>query len=247
MKRFLVLTVSMLLLMTFFGSSSAETYIVNTVDEPLNIRTEPQGGYDGILRQGTKVEVLSIHNGWAKIIHNGKEAYLYAEYLTPASGSQKLYDSGSVKVSAPPSVSSYTEGAMKEQVWLSSPGKLIIRKVASPTGKCIGRVPNGTILYVIDEDDVWAKVTYKNDYGYVKKEFLVEYEQCAPESSLYRVDVPDDTNLNVRTGPGGSYQIFDFINEGKKVNVLLIHDNWAEIEYSNGKIGYVQVKFLTSY
>lgn len=249
MKRLMSLVAATLLMLTFFSVASADTYIVNTKDEPLNIRTAPQGGYDGILRQGAKVEVISIRDGWASFIHNGKIEYLYAEYLRPAgrtTSPRSTTASSTSTFTNPPVVSHYEEGSWMSEVWLSSPGRLIIRKSASEKGKCIGRVSNGTILYVVDEDDVWAKVIYKNTYAFVKKEFLVSHEECAPDYSTYQVRLADKTQLNVRTGPGTSYSICDFIAHDKYVNVSLIHDGWAKITYESGKTGYVQVKFLTA-
>lgn len=249
MKRLVCLVVAAILMMTLFPIALADTYVVNTQDEPLNIRTEPQGGYDGILRPGTLVDVISIKDGWASFMHNGKVEYLYAEYLRPVNGSSSVKRSvvSSVKPSTPKQeLSHYEEGATLTEVWMSSPGRLIIRESASEKAKCLNRVSNGTVLYVVDEDDIWAKVVYKDGYAFVKKNFLVRSEECAPVFITYQVKLADETVLNVRTGPGNGCSVCDFIKHGQNVDVSLIHDGWAKITYNNGKIGYVQVKFLVS-
>lgn len=249
MKRLVCLVVAAILMMTLFPIALADTYVVNTQDEPLNIRTEPQGGYDGILRPGTLVDVISIKDGWASFMHNGKVEYLYAEYLRPANGASVAKSS---RVSSPSAsisqqeISHYEEGSWMMEAWIPAPGRLIVRKTASETGKCIARLPIGTTLYVVDEDETWAKIVFKNGRAFVKKEFLVSHEECAPEYSTYQVRLSDETHLNVRTGPSTACEVCDFINHGKYVSVSLIHDGWAKITYNTGKTGYVQVKFLVA-
>lgn len=54
----------------------------------LNIRSGPGTSYSrvGGLTCGTKVTVYSISNGWAKIKHNGNDAYVSAAYLKKTDG-----------------------------------------------------------------------------------------------------------------------------------------------------------------
>jgi len=49
----------------------------------LNLRTGPGIGYQvaGNLVKGTKVELVSSANGWAKIKYQGKTYYVAAEYV----------------------------------------------------------------------------------------------------------------------------------------------------------------------
>lgn len=56
----------------------------------LNVRTGPGTGYGvlGQLRKGAAVNVLaSAGNEWMKVNYNGKTAYVYKAYITPATGS----------------------------------------------------------------------------------------------------------------------------------------------------------------
>lgn len=62
-------------------------YVSATV---LNLRTGPGTGYGvlGQLRQGAAVNVLaSAGNDWMKVNYNGKTAYVYKPYITPAAAS----------------------------------------------------------------------------------------------------------------------------------------------------------------
>lgn len=67
------------------GGNSSKTYKV-TPAIGLNIRTGPGVQYSklGAFPCGTSVQVESIENGWAKIQHGGRTAYISAAYIQPA-------------------------------------------------------------------------------------------------------------------------------------------------------------------
>jgi len=78
-------------------SSALGTYSV-TSPIGLNVRTGPGMQYSIIVAipYGNTVEVDSIDsNGWAKIAYNGGAAYVYAQYIKPASGSSGATSTGS--------------------------------------------------------------------------------------------------------------------------------------------------------
>jgi SH3-like domain-containing protein len=55
-----------------------------TVSQDVNFRTEASSNNTpiGVLKPGTKVNVISIENGWARIIdNNGTEGYVSNEFL----------------------------------------------------------------------------------------------------------------------------------------------------------------------
>lgn len=75
---------------TVYASSSeqgGEVYKV-TPAIGLNVRSGPGTSYSrvGGLTCGTKVTVYEIKNGWAKIKHSGKDAYVSASYIKKADG-----------------------------------------------------------------------------------------------------------------------------------------------------------------
>lgn len=74
------------------GSASEEkdsfTGTVN-VDTRLNVRSGPWGDIIGKLRDGDQVQVISKKGNWYKIKHNGREAYVYSQYISKGGSSAK--------------------------------------------------------------------------------------------------------------------------------------------------------------
>ena len=68
-------------------TAPALTYYVTT--DKLNVRSGPGTEHSVLatLEEGTIVEVLGTENGWHRIMHNGADAYVSAEYTTPWSES----------------------------------------------------------------------------------------------------------------------------------------------------------------
>lgn len=61
--------------------------------------------------------------------------------------------------------------------------------------------------------------------------------------SFYTVN--SKTSLNVRSGPGGSYEKVGSLNSGDQIGVYSIEGDWAAIDYHGSK-GYVHSQYLTA-
>lgn len=72
----------------------AETYRVNA--SSLNVRdmTSQSGAVIGRLAEGETVEVLSMENGWAKIVYGGGEGYVKASFLVQGKNEKGTVSTG---------------------------------------------------------------------------------------------------------------------------------------------------------
>ena len=50
--------------------------------------------------------------------------------------------------------------------------------------------------------------------------------------------------LNVRTGPGSSYEKVASLANGNKVTILAVENGWFKVDYGNGKTGYVSADYV---
>lgn len=118
---------------------------------------------------GSFVEVVSSEeNGWYRVRYEGKNGYMFAEYLdvTPAVSDQGSHESETPSVNEP-------ESAVKKgRVTLTS-GYLNIRSAPSTKGKKLGVIPNQTVLVLEEHLDGWYRVTFRGVTGYVAERYIV--------------------------------------------------------------------------
>ena len=66
-------------------------------------------------------------------------------------------------------------------------GPLKLRMSASEKSRVLDEIPNGTCILVEQEEDPWCCVSYRNQRGYCKTEFLVLYREADLSILDYRV------------------------------------------------------------
>ena len=114
-----------------------------------------------------------------------------------------------------------------------------VRRAASTSAGVLTRLPEGTVVEVTSTSGSWSHVNYSYDRtgeGYIMSKFLVDG----------KVDVPDDTSVNVRRQPSTSAPRITTIPEGSSVTVLSSNGAWSKVEYKVVKTGtgYVMSKYL---
>lgn len=114
-----------------------------------------------------------------------------------------------------------------------------VRRAASTSAGILTRLPEGTTVEVTSVSGAWSHVKYSYDQtgeGYIMSKFLVNG----------KVDVPNDTSVNVRRQPSTSAPRITTIPEGGSVKVLSNNGVWSKVEYTVKKsgTGYVMSKYL---
>lgn len=114
-----------------------------------------------------------------------------------------------------------------------------VRRAASTSAGVLTRLPEGSVVEVTSVSGPWSHVNYSYDRmgeGYIMSKFLVDG----------KVDVPDDTSVNVRRQPSTSAPMITTIPEGGSVTVLSSNGAWSKVEYKIVKTGtgYVMSKYL---
>lgn len=119
----------------------------------------------------------------------------------------------------------------------------------------VGDLRDGSVVNILGfiPSGKWAIIKWRRNIAYVSAKYLTNktnYSNSYP-SRLGRhlvtnIDPNDrDGGLNLRTGPGTNYDVFDILGLSTRVNVLEISsdDKWALIKGPFG-IGYVRGKHL---
>ncbi|KMW60318.1 N-acetylmuramoyl-L-alanine amidase [Candidatus Rhodobacter oscarellae] len=63
-------------------------------------------------------------------------------------------------------------------------------------------------------------------------------------AELLYVNSPNDGFLNLRTGPGGGFNVIMRMGHGTSVNTLEIAGNWARVEHQSGAVGWAHRKYM---
>ncbi|HII4515505.1 SH3 domain-containing protein [Clostridium perfringens] len=214
------------------------------VNSALNMRSGPGSNYGviGTLCNNDKVEIIKEVDGWYEIKFNGKVGYVSSQYI-------KMVDNGSgeekpVKPEKP-SVSVNKQGVVKVNSALN------MRSGPGSNYGVIGTLRNNDKVEIIKEVDGWYEIKFNGKVGYVSKSYITivnegannETESVIKEGTVYGVS----TNLNVRTGPGTSYQVVGYLLSGDKVKILGEENGWYKIQFNaitGSKNGYVSKDYI---
>ena len=214
------------------------------VNSALNMRSGPGSNYGviGTLRNNDKVEIIKEVDGWYEIKFNGKIGYVSSQYI-------KIVDneSSEEKPVEPekPSVSVNKQGVVKVNSALN------MRSGPGSNYGVIGTLRNNDKVEIIKDVDGWYEIRFNGKVGYVSKSYITIVNEGAnngtesviKEGTVYGVS----TNLNVRTGPGTSYQVVGYLLSGDKVKILGEENGWYKIQFnaSTGtKNGYVSKDYI---
>lgn len=66
-------------------------------------------------------------------------------------------------------------------------GPLKMRESADTKGRVLTEIPNGTCILVLQEDEIWCQVSYQDQPGYCRTEFLTLLREADPAMLEYRV------------------------------------------------------------
>uniref|UniRef100_UPI0009D6F2EA SH3 domain-containing protein n=1 Tax=Ectobacillus panaciterrae TaxID=363872 RepID=UPI0009D6F2EA len=215
------------------SSVAAETGTINA--DRLNVRASAsaQGAVLGKLNQGQSVSILSKDNGWAKILFNGKEAFVSLAFL---------------QLAKPTSVGNEAPSANHSETGLVNVNLLNIRASASGQANILGKLKQGQSVSVLSKSNGWAKILFNEKEAYVSLEFL-RFNTAptdTPQNSQLKqtVTVPQAT---VQEGASYSSKSIGTVNKGAEVSVISKDGDWIKILYNNkeGFIPSLAVQTLT--
>ena len=66
-------------------------------------------------------------------------------------------------------------------------GPLKMRESADTKGRVLTEIPNGTCILVLQEDEIWCQVSYQDQPGYCRTEFLTLLREADPAMLEYKL------------------------------------------------------------
>ncbi len=213
----------------------------------LNVRKGPSTGYAvvGYLRNGTAVEILEkktvgatvwgrISNGWISLDYVALDAA--KEEPTPQPPVQQTPPATEPSVPetqptvpetkpetptpTPQPNPGTTQTVETGKVVLTS-GTLNVRKDAGTTNPVVGYLRAGTVVQITEKKTVGSTVWGKISNGWISMDYVqLTGANSTPTQKVGGTVSAGGSRLRVRTGPGTSYAIAGYVNDGSRVEIL---------------------------
>ena len=227
-RRILVLMLILVLALPMIAQ--AATNAVVTVDKMV-VRKGPAATYDvlGSLSKGTEVELISVSDGIARIVYNGKTGYArFSDMELVISEETEETQTPSATVTPAP------QGGTKGYVIAS---ELNVYAKADTSSEIVKTLSHGDTIMLYSQKDGWAQIAE----GYT---FIGGLNSQKSSYSAQTLTVAA-SSLTVYLQPSASSEKLGSLKSGTKVNTLAIRGDWARIE-KDGMVGYVKVSGFAS-
>lgn len=211
---------------------------------------------------GAEVEILDNNGEWYKVNANGKEGFLFAEYVKVEEEKQALVETETINDNANTNI-------------INSEKKIYILPVITST--VVGVIPAETELLVEKTLGNWNYVSFENIKGWVRnasstvevaiksekeesKELEKEQEEEQPQQEIQTMEETTKTtentdlsftkgyinssSVNVRKEPTKSSEILTTLILNTGVTITAQTDEWYKIEYGDYK-GYIHKSLIS--
>ena len=195
------------------------------------------------IQQGTWVWVDSAYgNFFAAQTEDGRTGYVSASAVYHPLGDEMEAGRGFLMIPM--------EHYDADMAIVSNPkGTSFLNLRASPSysAKVLGYYYNGVPCIITDRgrSDGWYSVTVDGLRGYFRSEYLAPLSSHAGYSSrVATIRTPDQTALNLRSGPGKDYHITRQYHDGDYVMLLAKGSSWWRVITTDGYTGFMSADFL---
>lgn len=118
-----------------------------------------------------------------------------------------------------------------------------VRSSDSENADKLGKAAEGTTLQVLEQGvNGWTKVSYNNQEGYIKSDYLTMLEN--PSDLVVIGKVTATANLNVRAEASTDADRLGVLRDGDSADLLANENGWCKIIY-DGRVGYVNADYVT--
>lgn len=212
----------------------------------LNVRRGPGTGYAAFYQipNGATVNVLERGSKWCQINYDSTvTGYVMTSFLR--------FSQDTPVVTPSPDTSMETA-----YVSCADGGSLNLRQRPASGNNVIAQIPYGTVLSVTRIDATWCLTTYNGQTGYVMSKFLTFYGGAVTPTATPTPSVNPGTELlpgyvycangkklNLRSGPGLTYDVLFQIPNGAAVTVTQRLTGWYCVSYES-YTGFVNSDYI---
>lgn len=219
---FFALTLSLGMLVV--GSALAQSFGVIYNTDTLNLRSDGSSSSAllGTYSSGTWLEITGSKNNFYSVsMPDGRRGYMSKNYISK----------GAEAVSQIAVVTNEQGGAF-----------LNFRAAPNYNAQVLGIFYFGVPLYVNGEQGGWYYVQINGQNGYVRAEY-VRLSSGVGSSTVATIKTPNNTAINLRSGPGSSYATIRQFPGDRYVMVLAKGNGWWRVSI-DGYVGFMSSDFL---
>ncbi len=216
---------SLALCLLMVGSALAGTFGVVYGTDTLNLRSDGSSSSRllGTYSQGTWLEIVGSRNNFYSVITpDGRRGYMSKNFINQ--GPQNR-----------------TQIAIVDN---TGGGRFLnFRQQPDYNARVLGIFYDGVPLYVLSYDFYgWIKVQINGQIGYVSADYVRYYEGLA-SSTVATIKTPNNTAMNLRSGPGDQYGVVRQVAGDRYVMVLGKGSGWWKVSI-DGQVGFMNSNFL---
>jgi len=219
----------------------------------LNVRSGPSTSYKTIiaLKKGSNVSIIVQKNGWYQIKSGQTTGWVRDTYI-------KLISTTNTTTNPKPSLPVTTN--QTGQITTSS---LNVRTGPSTSYKSIASLKSGSQVKILEKKNDWYKISYGKISGWVSGKYvkiIVIPTKPTPPSNTGNTGsnnggttvTPNPTPkfgevtgsaLNMRKGPGTTYDVISSLNVGTRVTIKSGQNGWYQVT-SGSLVGWVSAKYI---
>ena len=124
----------------------------------------------------------------------------------------------------------------------SDRGYLNLRETPSYNARVLDYYYNGVPCILQGLNNGWYQVSVNGKNGYFRSEFIRQHTWVGSDA-VATIQTPNNTGLNLRTGPGTKYASLKQFKGGSYVMVLQKGNDWWKVSV-DGYVGFMSVSFL---
>ena len=122
-----------------------------------------------------------------------------------------------------------------------------LRSGPSTDYRSLGRLDEGTALYVLSQSGSWYRVRIKSSgkTGYIHR-LYVTLSGIPDETKKEAGGAVNGSGVNLRSGPSTDYKSLGKLKKGTPLTILSLCGNWYQVRVnSTGETGYMYKKYVT--
>jgi len=232
LKKSLAAALVFLLCLALMQSALAESFGVISGTNNLNLRSQgsSSSSWLGSYPRGTWVRIIGSQNNFYQVVlPDGSTGYMSKNYIDTTGD---VWQTRRVAV-----VTNQNGGAF-----------LNLRQQPNYNATVLGILYNGVPLLITGDYNGWYQVELNGQIGYVRQEYVTVQNSVA-SSKVATIKTPNNSALNLRTGPGTQYPIQRQFYGDQYVMVLAEGNGWWRVAATDGygfHVGFMDSSFLTA-
>ncbi|WP_060665148.1 SH3 domain-containing protein [Bacillus sp. CHD6a] len=224
------------------ASRSSDEANVQVLTDDLRVRSGPGTNFSvvGFLHaNATAVQYLEENENWVKVHSDGVEGWVAKEFVTILAKKKK-------EQAETPEETEQTEETGGQSATITTDG-LNIRSEPTTQSKVLGTLSSGHQVEVIAIRGDWLNISFNGTVGWIHSDYanIIKSPLDTQNSGSPKVEATIKVaGLNVRSEPTLNGKVLEQLPEGTIVMIISERNNWCEIEYDNGKTGWIAGWFL---